>query len=110
MTKYYLYVRQPGGCDYTISCGQKLIPLNADNLVAARHSILSTLRSLGWGPEPHRDIFLEGALLLGVSYEEEIDLNDMLEAQRILDAGKEAEDQRAADLKMYLHLKEKLGM
>ena len=31
MAKYYLWMNQGHGCDYTIACGQILIPLKAQN-------------------------------------------------------------------------------
>jgi hypothetical protein len=29
---FYAYLKQPGGCDYTIGCGNLLIGLNSENL------------------------------------------------------------------------------
>jgi hypothetical protein len=29
---FYAYLKQPGGCDYSIGCGNLLIDLNSENL------------------------------------------------------------------------------
>lgn len=41
MTKFYLWLKQTGeGCDYTIGCGERLIPLNAHTIEDARKEAL----------------------------------------------------------------------
>lgn len=47
MTKFHLWVQEEGGCDYTVGCGEKLIPLNSSTLVAAKEEALSMLDDLG---------------------------------------------------------------
>lgn len=46
-TKYYLWVQEEGGCDYTVGCGEKLMPLNATTVVAAKEEALSMMEDLG---------------------------------------------------------------
>ena len=43
-------LHQPHGCDYTIECGTRLVPLRASSIAGA---MLELQAKLGWGPGGH---------------------------------------------------------
>lgn len=58
MTAYFLWLKQEGeGCDYMVGCGEKLIPLKAENLADATAEIQYQL-------EYHSAMEIEKVLLL----------------------------------------------
>jgi len=100
---FYAYVKQRGGCDYTIACGQKLTRLEALTLEAARKEAQEMYEN--YGPEDGlKNIeIIEGRVV------ETIDLKAVqLERER---AEKEREETREKERERaeYERLKAKFG-
>ena len=107
--KYYLWVKQVGGCDYTIRCGEGLILLEGvtrDNVTA---KAIERLQGLGWGVAG--DIELEWARILQVDdvHLFEIDLPMALNRLKIEQALEDKFKQLRADEAEFERLKQKLG-
>ncbi len=72
MTLYFLWLKDNGvGCDYTVGCGEKLIPLKADNLADVAVEVREEISN-------HGAKHLEKALLLTPN----MDMTCEIEAQK----------------------------
>lgn len=41
---FFAYLHQPGGCDYTIGCGNLLVKLEADTIESAKKELIDTIK------------------------------------------------------------------
>lgn len=105
--KYYLWVKQAHGCDYTIACGETLIEIDAENSASAIKRTLPKLRELGWGPDG--EIELEYARLLSIANVREIELNNILEMLTSLKVQEREEQDHLKDELEFERLRQKLG-
>jgi hypothetical protein len=108
--RYFLYVKQLGGCDYTIGCGRRLIDLGTGDEAEAKNRIYPKLQEMGWGPVGESDITLESATLLAVSETAEVNLEQMLHEHQIIADAIEKAEQHRQDVEEFNHLKQKLGL
>lgn len=106
--KYYLWVKQAHGCDYTIACGETLIELPLSNADYPQPIIHKKLKELGWGPDG--DITLEYARLVVVDVIEEIGLSTLLRDLELQSQQEAAERARAVKLETFERLKKELGL
>lgn len=86
MKVYKAYFEQSSGCDYTIACGKKLIDLEAKTWDAAIEELTEKLADYG--------SYVDGATLLEISNELEIDVNNIRAAE---EEAREEERQKEID-------------
>ena len=46
--RYFLFLNQGGGCDYTIACGEKLVSLEAETMEQAKEEVKEKLEYYGF--------------------------------------------------------------
>lgn len=107
--KYYLWVKQSGGCDYTLACGVALYDISelAVEGDIPTDRIVTFLKEKGWTADG--DITLTYARVLRVTEVRELDLpamwHGLLEEAHI----ERLAAQRRRDEELYEILKRKLG-
>ncbi len=47
MMKFWLWMKQGNGCDYTVGCGERLVELTGDTISEARMSVPGALERYG---------------------------------------------------------------
>jgi hypothetical protein len=112
MSKFFLVMKQEGGgCDYTIACGTKVVPLTADNLEAAKIEVRCQLLEedddviYGYLVDPESDEHLEEAYIVELSHQ--VDIAAM--GQEVVDARnkREASEEESAARAQLAALKER---
>ena len=97
--KYFLWMKQRGeGCDYTIACGERLVPLEATTLRTAIMEAKEEFR--GWGADTLKDATI-------LSLEEEC--GHLLEIVQKEDEEAQLEEEIAEKRAQLEQLKRELG-
>lgn len=100
--KYKAFLTQSGGCDYTIACGQKVINIEANNILEAKEKLIEIIEENYTG-----EMELSKCEIFEINEVVVCNLHDIY--KRIEDA-KYREEQSAKDKKEYeefLRLKNK---
>lgn len=115
-TKFIAHVKQGGGCDYTIACGEKIVPLNGSTMEEAREHLASMLREPDWDqvPEPEGPFFgdhiaLESATIYEVCGEESFDTKAEYSRLRAEKKERDAKAKEEAERAEFLRLQKKFG-
>ena len=112
--KFAIVMKQRGGgCDHTIACGTKLVPLEADD----RGGALEALAALGpedgdrpvyqTGQDNDYDGALEHAYLVRV--EDELPVDEIVAELRVAENTRKRADIDAMERQQYDHLRRKFG-
>lgn len=100
--KFIVYLHQPGGCDYTIDCGSKLIELNAKTIDKAKKEVSKLIK------EDYSHIDLDEVVLYSAE-KIDFDLDAVYTELEEEKAEFEKVEQDEKDRKEYERLKKKFG-
>lgn len=103
--RFYAYLDQDSGCDYTIACGKKLVPIHA--ATTRDEAIAWVFNEYGAQIDSRDEMELSKIHLLDVAAIEALDLGAFAQAKRKAIAIAAQADKEAADRAEFERLKAK---
>lgn len=101
-TMFYAHLKQDGGCDYTIACGEKLVELDAVTWEQAEAELRAWLGE-------HQSHYLDSAELLHVSSARDFDMPAYYRELAVQEAAEKRQQEEAGERAEFERLQKKFG-
>lgn len=102
---YKVYLKQDGGCDYTIGCGRKLITIEASDIGDAQQQLFEIIKN----EYSYDETFLESCEIFEVNNVMKIELDEWYKKIKDEENAIANKKREAKEYTEYLKLKSKFG-